>query len=429
MLRIKRDGGRHSPDDLEAFLEDYTNDHIPDYQMAAWLMAVYLRGLDKVETLALTRVMLNSGRVLDLSSLPGPTVDKHSTGGVGDKISLPLAPIVAACGAYVPMISGRGLGHTGGTLDKLESIPGFNTRLEPERFIAQVTELGMAFGGQTADLAPADGRLYALRDVTATVECIPLIVSSILSKKFASGTARVVFDVKTGSGAFMREKERARELALALLEVTSAMGRSASALITNMDQPLGEAIGNALEVGESIDILKGEGPADVRELTLRLAGEMLHLAGLAASVEEGEKQAARAVADGTALERFRRVIEVQGGDPRVITDPDRLPRAPQHLEVPAARDGFVCSVDAFAIGEAIVDLGGGRRQKEDDIDPAVGVMIAKRVGDRVKAGEPLARVHARTGDDGACFEVSRAFEICDSPPTAAPLVWERLAQD
>jgi pyrimidine-nucleoside phosphorylase/thymidine phosphorylase len=426
MIRIKRDGGRHSPDDLEAFLEDYTRDHIPDYQMAAWLMAVYLRGLDRDETLALTRVMLNSGRVLDLASLPGPTVDKHSTGGVGDKISLPLAPIVAACGAYVPMISGRGLGHTGGTLDKLESIPGFTTRLAPERFIEQVTDLGLAFGGQTADLAPADGRLYALRDVTATVECIPLIVSSILSKKFASGTGRVVFDVKTGSGAFMRERERARELAAALLDVTAAMGRSASALITNMDQPLGSAVGNALEVAESIDILKGEGPDDVRELTLTLAGEMLHLAGVAESVKKGEALAAGAVADGTALERFRQVIEKQGGDARVVSDPQRLPRAPQHLEVPAAIDGFICSVNAYAIGDAVVDLGGGRRQKEEDIDPAVGVRIAKRVGDPVRAGEPLAVIHARGSDDGACFQVSRAFEICPERPESAPLVWERL---
>jgi pyrimidine-nucleoside phosphorylase len=427
MIRVKRDGGRHTPAELEVFLEDYTKDRIPDYQMAAWLMAVYLRGLNDEETLSLTRVMLNSGRVLDFSTLPGPTVDKHSTGGVGDKISLPLAPIVAACGAYVPMISGRGLGHTGGTLDKLESIPGFRTQLGPEEFISQVTELGLAFGGQTADLAPADGRLYALRDVTATVECVPLIVSSILSKKFASGTARVVFDVKTGSGAFMRERERAQELAKELLAVTRALGREAAALVTNMDQPLGRAVGNALEVEESISVLKGAGPEDVRQLTLRLAGEMLSLAGLAATVEEGEALARRAIADGSALERLRQVVEAQGGDPDVVADASRLPLASRSFEVPAPRGGFVCAVDAYAIGDAVVDLGGGRRRKEDVIDPGVGVILAKKVGDPVKAGEPLARVHSRAPDDGTATALSTAFDLCDEPPPPAPLIWERLA--
>jgi pyrimidine-nucleoside phosphorylase len=427
MIRTKRDGGRHSPADLDTFLEDYTKDRIPDYQMAAWLMAVYLQGLDDEETLSLTRVMLNSGRVLDFSMLPGPTVDKHSTGGVGDKISLPLAPIVAACGAYVPMISGRALGHTGGTLDKLESIPGFTTRLAAEEFTSQVSQLRLAFGGQTADLAPADGRLYALRDVTSTVESIPLIVSSILSKKFASGTARVVFDVKTGNGAFMRERDRARELAQELLAVTGALGRDASALITNMDQPLGWAVGNALEVAESIEVLRGEGPEDVRRLTLRLAGEMLHLAGIADSATDGETRAVHAIQDGSALERLAQVIAAQGGDPAVVEDAGRLPRAPATFGVLAEGDGYVCRINAYAIGDAVVDLGGGRRVKEDTIDPSVGMVLAKKVGDPVRPGEPLATIHARSEDGSIARAVRAAFELCDKAPEEQPLVWERLA--
>ena len=291
-LRAKRDGARHDAGAVHAFIAAYTAGEVPDYQVAAWLMAAFLRGLDDAETFALTDAMLHSGDVLTLADLPGPTVDKHSTGGVGDKISLPLAPIVAACGACVPMISGRGLGHTGGTLDKLEAIPGFSPQLAPSRFADLVRRHGLAFGGQTDRLAPADGKLYALRDVTATVECIPLIVASILSKKYASGTDRVVFDVKTGRGAFMRERADAVALARALIAVSARMGKSASALVTNMDQPLGQAVGNGLEVVESIAVLRGEGPADVRDLTLALAAEMLVLAGL-----EMDLAVARARAD------------------------------------------------------------------------------------------------------------------------------------
>jgi pyrimidine-nucleoside phosphorylase/thymidine phosphorylase len=371
--------------------------------------------------------MLHSGEVVTLDDLPGPTVDKHSTGGVGDKISLPLGPIVAACGAYVPMLSGRGLGHTGGTLDKLESIPGLRTRLAIPEFRTQVRRLGLAFGGQTEELAPADGRLYALRDVTATVECVPLIVSSILSKKFASGTRRVVFDVKTGAGAFMREPERARALARALLEVTQALGNEGAALITDMEQPLGLAIGNALEVAESVEVLRGGGPADVRELTMRLAGEMLALAGLAPDVAAGEEAARRAVIEGRALARFREVVEAQGGDPAAVDDPRRLPRAPRTLEVPSPRDGFVAALDAYAVGETVVRMGGGRLRKEEDVDPAVGIVLAKKTGDGVRAGEPLAVLHVRDDGRAAAASLLAGYRIGARAPAPRPLVLERLA--
>jgi pyrimidine-nucleoside phosphorylase len=425
-IRRKRDGGRHTPEEVQALADAYARGEVTDYQMAAWLMAVYFRGLDRDETMALTRTMLHSGTVIEFTDLPGPTVDKHSTGGVGDKISLPLAPIVAACGACVPMLSGRGLGHTGGTLDKLESIPGLRTRLGIDEFKRQVREHGLAFGGQTEELAPADGRLYALRDVTATVECVPLIVSSILSKKFASGTRRVVFDVKTGAGAFMREPERAHVLAQALLEVTRALGYEGVALVTDMDQPLGAACGNALEVAESIAVLRGGGPADVRELTFRLAGEMLALAGAAGSVAAGEAAARAAVADGRALRKFREVVAAQGGDPRAVDDPGRLPRAPRVVEVASPRDGHVAAVDAYQVGETIVRLGGGRLRKEDDVDPAVGVVLLKKTGDRVAAGEILALVHARDAAEGARAAVLAAYRIAAAPAAPGPLVRERI---
>jgi pyrimidine-nucleoside phosphorylase len=425
-IRHKREGGRHTPEELSELAAAYARGDVPDYQMAAWLMAVFFRGLDRDETMALTRAMLHSGTVIEFEDLPGPTVDKHSTGGVGDKISLPLAPMVAACGAYVPMLSGRGLGHTGGTLDKLESIPGFRTRLSIEEFKRQVRRSGLAFGGQTEELAPADGRLYALRDVTATVECVPLIVSSILSKKFASGTRRVVFDVKTGGGAFMKDREHAAELAGALLEVTRALGFEAVALLTSMGQPLGHAVGNALEVVESIEVLRGGGPPDVRQLTLRLAGEMLALAGLVPSTAEGEVQARAAVADGRALAKLREVVEAQGGDPRVVDDPGRLPRARRVVEVRSPRAGYVSALDAYRVGETVVGLGGGRLRKEDGIDPGVGVVLCKKIGDSVAAGEPLARIHARDSTGAAMSALLASFRIEDRAPEPLPLVLERI---
>jgi len=326
------------------------------------------------------------------------------------------------------MISGRGLGHTGGTLDKLEAIPGFSPRLSPEKFATLTRSLGIAFGGQTDRLAPADGKLYALRDVTATVECIPLIVASILSKKYASGTDRVVFDVKTGRGAFMRERADAVALARALIAVSSRMGKQAAALVTNMDQPLGCAIGNALEVAESLDVLRGGGPADVRELTYALAGEMLVLAGIAPDVAMGRAQAEAAVASGAALAKFRAVAEAQGGDPRAIDDPSRLPTAPLVVPAPSPGAGYVTAIDAYAVGELIVRMGGGRARKEDTIDPSVGLVLAKKVGDRVEVGEALAMVHAADPSQAtdAARGLAAAYVIGDAAPAAAPLVWERV---
>ena len=431
-IREKRDGKRHLPGVLRELIQAFATGEVPDYQMAAWLMAAYLRGLDEAETFDLTQAMLHSGRVLELRGTPTPPVDKHSTGGVGDKVSLPLAPLAAVCGAFVPMISGRGLGHTGGTLDKLESIPGFVTRLDPERLLEQVREIGVAFGGQTDDIAPADRGLYALRDVTATVESIPLIVSSILSKKFASGARAVAFDVKTGRGAFMRDPEDARRLALALLAISARLDRRATALVTDMDQPLGLAVGNALEVAESIEILRGRGPADVRELVLALAVEMLLLAGIDDRPEAARDRATRALDSGAALERFRAMVRAQGGSVAAVDDPARLPRAARIVPVESERSGFVTGIDAYEVGEVVVLLGGGRQRKEDAVDPAVGVVLEKKRGDRVEVGEVLARVHAHPGMEeelvGVRARILLAYEMGPLSPPPAGLIVERLEQ-
>ncbi len=428
-IRARRDGERHSGEDLRAFVKAVTAETIETYQVTAWLMAAYFRPLDDEETFALTDAMMRSGTVIEFTDLPGPTVDKHSTGGVGDKISLPLAPLVAACGAYVPMISGRGLGHTGGTLDKLESIPGFDPRLSVEAFTAQTRKLKLAFGAQTKELAPADGVLYSLRDVTATVETIPLIVASILSKKYASGTQAVVFDVKTGKGAFMREFADSRKLAERLVAVSQRMGKRATALVTAMDQPLGAACGNALEVKESLDVLRGEGPADVRELTLALAAEMLVLAGIDGDADAARARATRGLDSGDALDLFRRVVEAQGGDPRAVDDPDKhLAKAQSLVPLLAQRAGYVSSIDAYAVGEAVVALGGGRRAAADRIDPAVGIVFEKKVGDAVKAGETLAVVHAAAHAAVApvMAALERAIEQSSEPAPRHALVVDTL---
>ena len=427
-IREQRDGARHAPGAVRDFVRAFTAGDVPDYQVSAWLMAVFFKGLADEETFELTDAMLHSGTVIQFDDLPGPTVDKHSTGGVGDKISLPLAPLVAACGAYVPMISGRGLGHTGGTLDKLESIPGFNPKLKVFDFKRLVREHHFAFGGQTAELAPADGKLYALRDVTATIECIPLIIASILSKKYASGTDAVVFDVKTGRGAFMRERADAKRLAEGLIAVSKRLGKRATALVTNMDQPLGEAIGNALEVVESIDGLRGQGPADVRELTLALAAEMLVLAGIDKDSTHARKRAEQALASGAALDNFRTIVAAQGGDASVIDDPSRLPRAPHLVPVPAPTGGFVHAIDSYALGELVVHMGGGRAKKEDAVDPTVGLVLVKKVGDGVDSGEPLAHLHVRDADAaGLVRATAAAYRMEEGAPPAAALVLDRLA--
>ena len=396
---------------------------IPDYQVSAWLMAAFLNGLDDRETAELTRALLHSGRVFEWSGLGRPTADKHSTGGVGDKISLILAPLAAACGLAVPMVSGRGLGHTGGTLDKLESIPGFRTQLEPDAMRRQLQRLGVVMVGQGPELAPADGRLYALRDVTSTVERPYFIVPSIVSKKVGEGASAVVYDVKCGGGAFMRTREDALELARRLVEATRALGSASSALVTDMNQPIGRAVGNALEVRESLQTLRGGGPPDVRALTLELVAHMLRLAGLASGVDTGRAAAAKELDSGAAWQVFLELVEAQGGDRRAVeAEPDRLPRASVVVPLRAPRAGTVARVDCFAIGEGLVAAGAGRRTREDAVDPRVGLMVFKRLGDPVAAGEAVAELHLAREDPALAAGMLASFEIGEAPASATPLV-------
>ena len=393
IIRKKRDAGELSRAEIESLIGAYTNDDIPDYQVSAWLMAVVLRGMTRAETAALTDAMLRSGEVLDLSSLSGKKVDKHSTGGVGDKTSLVLAPLAAAAGITVPMISGRGLGHTGGTLDKLEAIPGFSVNLSAAQFRRVLETCGCAMIGQTDEIAPADRKLYALRDVTGTVESPYLICASIMSKKLAEGIDALVLDVKTGSGAFMKSEEDAAFLAELMVETGERMGKQVVALITDMDQPLGCMIGNALEVVEVVKILRGEGPEDLRQLCLELAGWMLQFGGVANTVAEGKKLSEKLIRSGRALDKFRQMVELQGGDPRVIDDPEKLRQAQHTVTLSSSRSGYLSSLQCEQVGTACVILGGGRERKEDSVDPAVGIVLHKKVGDAVSIGEPLATVH------------------------------------
>ena len=417
VIRKKRDGGELSRDEIESLVNSYTRGDIPDYQVSAWLMAVVLRGMTRAETAALTDAMLRSGEVLDLSSLPAKKVDKHSTGGVGDKTSLVLAPLAAAAGVTVPMISGRGLGHTGGTLDKLEAIPGFNVNLPVAQFRRVLETCGCAMIGQTAEIAPADRKLYALRDVTGTVESPYLICASIMSKKLAEGIDALVFDVKTGSGAFMKSEKDAAFLADLMVETGERMGKQVVALITDMDQPLGCMIGNALEVVEVVDILRGEGPEDLRQLCLELAGWMLHLGGVSATVAEGKEQSAKLIASGKAFDRFRKMVELQGGDPRAIDDPKKLPQAHHATVLSSPKNGYLASLQCEQVGTACVILGGGRERKEDAVDPAVGIVLHKKVGDAVATGEPLATIYynAETRATGARQLLEQSYQITDSP--------------
>jgi thymidine phosphorylase len=433
IIRLKRDGLALDEAAIGEFVGGIADGSVGEGQIAAFAMAVFLRGMSMAERVALTRAMTRSGRVLDWSDLdlPGPVLDKHSTGGVGDKVSLVLAPIVAACGGFVPMISGRGLGHTGGTLDKLTAVPGYCADPDPARFRQVVREVGCAIIGQTADLAPADRRLYAVRDVTATVESIPLITASILSKKLAAGLDGLVMDVKCGSGAFASSPPMAHELAESIVAVAAGAGLATVALVTDMDQPLGACAGNALEVAEAIAYLNGDGNRDPRlhEVTMALAGEMLVLGGLAGDALDGRAKAAAALADGRARERFARMVAALGG-PADFCDraAHYLPQAAVIAPCPASRAGFVARMDARAIGLAVVELGGGRRRAEQDIDPAVGLSEIRDVGDKVTQGEPLAIVHASSeaAAEVAVAALHRAIEVADAAPAPRPLVEARL---
>ena len=417
LIERKRNGGSLSDEEISDLVLGFTRGEIPDYQLSAWCMAVYYKGLDGRETHALTDAMIRSGETLDLGTALGRrVVDKHSTGGVGDKTSLAVGPIVAACGVPFGKMSGRGLGHTGGTLDKLESIPGFRVELTIDEFVAQVKEIGLAIIGQTGDLVPADKKLYALRDVTATVDIVALIASSIMSKKLAGGADAIVLDVKVGDGAFMKTLEDARILAEQMVDLGRRAGREVVCLLTDMDQPLGAAVGHALEIREAAETIRGEGPPDFTELALEACARLLALSDLDVDLAEGRRRAEAATKDGSATAAYERWIAAQGGDPSL----DALPRAPVVREVSATADGVVTALGALAIGVAALELGAGRRTKDDDIDHAVGVVCHVKRGETVSRGQHLADVHARdeTSADDAVVAVLEAYSIGDEPPHA-----------
>ncbi len=431
IIRKKRDGAALSAEEIDAFVEGASAGRWPEYQSAALLMAIWLRGMNPVETAHLTRAMVASGQKLDLSDIPGPKVDKHSTGGVGDTTSLVLAPLAAACGVVVPMISGRGLGHTGGTLDKLESIPGFRTRLSLDEFRQALRDVGCALIGQTAEIAPADKVLYALRDVTATVESIPLITASIMSKKIAEGIEALVLDVKAGQGAFMKNRLDARALAESLIAVGWASDVRTEALITSMDVPLGSAVGNALEVRECIEILRGDKAGELQDLAVALAARMLVLGARAESVADGIRSVHDALQSGRGLRKFQEIIVRQGGDPSVVDDPKWLPCAPKQMLLRAERSGYVAAVNAEKIGRATMLLGAGRNRVEDVIDPAVGAVLAVKPGEQVRAGDALIEIHYRN-DEGlaAALELFRdAWTIGDAPVPQASRILDTLGDD
>ncbi|MGQ0649637.1 MAG: thymidine phosphorylase [Gemmatimonadaceae bacterium] len=431
LIERKRDGGRLVPAEWDALAKAYGDGEVPEYQMAAFLMAVYFRGLDRDEAAALMQAMLNSGDRLDFSGLGMGCIDKHSTGGVGDKISLLLAPLIASLGVAVPMMSGRGLGHTGGTLDKLESIPGFRTDLSLAAAKRQVEMLGCALLGQSVEIAPIDRKLYALRDMTCTVESIPLIAASIMSKKLAEGLTGLVLDIKRGSGAFLPEFERGVELAQLMIELGEAHGCPVVGLMTAMDRPLGRACGNALEVEEAIHALHGEGPPDVMEVTYTLGAEMLMLGGVAKSVDDARRRMEVSISSGKALERFGRIIEAQGGDPAVIEDPSRLPQARVVEFYSSPRPGVIARVEPRAVGRGVAALGGGRRRIDDRIDPSVGFVIRARPGDVVQVGEPLASIFARddAGVAAGMAALSEAITIADEADPPLPLVSHRITRE
>jgi pyrimidine-nucleoside phosphorylase len=425
LIRKKRDSGEHSREEIDFLISGYTHGEIPDYQMAAWLMAVWIRGINRSELASLTEAMLCSGQVLNLARIPGRKVDKHSTGGVGDKTSLILAPIVAAGGLTVPMISGRGLGHTGGTLDKLESIPGFNVNLSLEEFFTVLRECGMGLIGQTAEIAPADKKIYALRDATSTVENIGLICASIMSKKLAEGIDALVLDVKTGSGAFMKREEDSVLLAELMVETGVRMGKKVVALITDMNQPLGRMAGHANEIAECIDVLGGGGPADLVELSLELSAWMFFLGDRTKSLDDGRLLAEAMISTGQAKEKFKQAISLQGGNERIVDDPHLLPEARSHVDVPSPSAGFITRTNCEQLGTALATLGGGREKKEDSIDHAVGLEFHKRIGDRLEKGEPLATIHYNSGAKLAEAQslIAASYETGEvAPSESLPLI-------
>ena len=424
VIQKKRDGHELKRDEIAFFVDGYTRGTIPDYQASALAMAVFFKGMTAAETVALTESMMRTGEVLDLGDLPGPKVDKHSTGGVGDKTSMVLAPLAAACGVYVPMISGRGLGHTGGTLDKLESIPGFRVGLSLDEFRAVLRKSHLGLIGQTPEIAPADRKLYALRDVTSTVESRPLIAASIMSKKMAEGIDALVLDVKTGDGAFMVKEEDSRALAEAMLAIGKGMGKKIVALITDMEQPLGRTVGNALEIVECIETLQGKGPEDLETLSVELAAWMLSLGGAAPTLDAARARVREALASGAGLRKFQEVIDLQGGDARVCDDLSRLPRAAETVELRAESAGRVTGIACRAVGTAAMLLGAGRETVDSTIDPGVGLVLRKKVGDAVSTGEPLATVHVsdRRRLDEALAMLRRAIRIGAEAPAPRPLV-------
>lgn len=424
VIRTKRDGGELTPEQIRAFASAAATGAWPDYQLSALLMAIFLKGMTPSETAILTWAMADSGKVLDLSDLPGVKVDKHSTGGVGDKVSLVLAPLAAACGVTVPMMSGRGLGHTGGTLDKLEAIPGFRVNLSETELRAALRAVGCGMLGQTAEVAPADKKLYALRDVTGTVESIPLITASILSKKIAEGISGLVMDVKCGRGAFMKTLPEARALAESIQRVGTANGLTVRTLITDMDTPLGRAVGHSLEVIEAIETLKGNGPQDLTFLCQKQAAMMVVLAG----ITDLEATTRNAWSSQRTLDKFQQMVDQQGGDPRVVDDYSLLPTAPNVTPIPASADGYVADIDPYAIGVAVLALGGGRQKASDTIDPAVGVIVRAKRGEAVKAGEPVFEVHHRgeTGLREATDLLRGCCRISGEPPPEKPLILEVL---
>jgi pyrimidine-nucleoside phosphorylase len=425
LIERKRDGGELAPEEWDELMLGYARDEIPDYQLAALCMAIYFRGLSSAETYALTRAMIATGETVDLHSALGrKVVDKHSTGGVGDKTSIAVGPIVAACEVPFAKMSGRGLGHTGGTLDKLESIPGFRVELSTDEFVQQVRDAGMAIIGASANLVPADKKLYALRDVTATVDNYSLIAASIMSKKIAGGADAIVIDAKVGDGAFMKSIEDARALAEAMLDLGGRAGLEVACLLTEMDQPLGHAVGNALEIREAVATVRGEGPADLLELVLAACSRLLVISDLGVDEHEARVRVTQAIADGSAFEAYERWIRAQGGDP----DEGALPEAPVVRELPSDRNGYVSALGAVAVGQAALHLGAGRRTKDDSIDHSVGVVCLRKRGDRVAAGEPLAEIHAATDTDAdhAARELAAAYEIADEPPPQRPVVLDVL---